>query len=197
MFILWVALAATVTLDVPGLTCPTCVEPVKKTLALSEGVNRVQVEWEKRAVVVDYDAKVTSEAKLRAALAKAGYAPTKAGEKASTDGAADLEVVTKPPPKPEGLLVAGKVTVIAVGTSNCTPCDAFKAQLAVVGARVGKLAVRVVDATDPDGAGAGYLPRKADVPYALVYGLEGKRLYAGPAGDAVYIAVEDALGVKR
>jgi hypothetical protein len=105
--------------------------------------------------------------------------------------------VSKPPKKPEGLLVAGKVTVVAVSTMKCAPCDRFKAQLAVVGARVDKLAVRMVDATDPDSNGAHYLPRKADVPYAFVYGIDGKNLYAGPAGDKVYTAVEDALGVKR
>ena len=195
--ILWVALAATVTLDVPGLTCPTCVAPVKKTLALTDGVTKVQIEWEKRTVVVEYDATKTDEAKLRAALATAGFAPLKAGDEAQALVDADLQVVEKPPAAPAALVVAGKVTVVAVGTSDCTPCDAFKRQLAVVGARVGRLAVRIVDASDPDGPGAHYLPRKADIPYAFVYALDGEQLYAGPAGDAVYIAVEDALGVER
>ncbi len=195
--ILWVALAATVTMDVPGLTCPTCVAPVKKTLALTDGVTKVQIEWEKRSVVVEFDAAKTNEAALREALSKAGFAPVKPGEKAPAALEADMETVEKPPAAPDALVVAGKVTVVAVGTSNCTPCDRFKKQLAVVGARVGKLAVRMVDASSPDSPGAKYLPRKADVPYAFVYALDGKQLYAGPAGDAVYGAIEDALGVKR
>ncbi|EIL99245.1 mercuric transport protein periplasmic component [Rhodanobacter thiooxydans] len=68
----WAAVK-TVTLFVPGMTCPACPITVKKALARVEGVDRVEVNADKRETVVAFDdAKTTVEA-LRKATADAGY----------------------------------------------------------------------------------------------------------------------------
>ncbi len=195
MLFMLVALLATqtATFDVPGLTCPTCVAPVKKALALTKGVSKIDIQWEARKVVVTYEG--TDEATLRAALTKAGFGATPKGQEVKADAVADLKPV-EATETPQMLAVAGKVTVVLVGMDGCAPCDNFKKELAVVGGRVPRLAVRVVDGLR--GKGKGYLPANADVPYVYVYDLEGKEGLKGAVGDgkAVYAAIEKALGVK-
>jgi len=188
-----VMMATPLVLEVPGLTCPTCVKPVQKTLALAPGVERVMVDLETRKVTIEFDATQTDEGKLRALLDQAGFPANAAGGPAMTQGKADWVKVGAPPPDPALLAVSGKATVVAVCMADCSPCDAFKKDLVLMGQRVSKVAIREVMVTD---AGSDrYLPAKASLPYAYVYDLGGKQVYAGSAGGDVYVAVEKALGV--
>ena len=61
---------------VPGLTCPTCVAPVKKALALTDGVKKVEIDWRTRMVKVTVDTPGEATRKrLSKVLADAGYSP--------------------------------------------------------------------------------------------------------------------------
>lgn len=73
------ALAATrtVTLAVPGMTCPVCPITVKKALKTVSGVSKVDVSYAKKEAVVTYDDAKTSVTALTKATADAGY-PSKA-----------------------------------------------------------------------------------------------------------------------
>jgi mercuric ion binding protein len=69
------ALAAsrTVTLAVPGMTCPVCPITVKKALKAVPGVSKVDVSFAKKDAVVTFDDAKTSVAALTKATADAGY----------------------------------------------------------------------------------------------------------------------------
>ena len=68
----WAAMQ-TVTLNVPGMTCPVCPITVKKALQKVSGVSQVEVSYEKKAAVVTFDdAKTTTESLLKA-TENAGY----------------------------------------------------------------------------------------------------------------------------
>lgn len=69
------ALAApkTVTLSVPGMTCPACPITVKKALSKVQGVSKVDVNYEQRLAVVTYDDAKADVDKLTKASASAGY----------------------------------------------------------------------------------------------------------------------------
>lgn len=69
------ALAATqtVTLSVPGMTCATCPITVKKAISKVEGVDKVDVTFEKREAVVTFDDAKTSVQQLTKATEDAGY----------------------------------------------------------------------------------------------------------------------------
>lgn len=66
----------TVTLSVPGMTCPVCPLTVKKALGNVEGVSAVDVDFDKREATVTFDDAKTGPAALRAATADAGYPST-------------------------------------------------------------------------------------------------------------------------
>ncbi|MBN8717428.1 mercury resistance system periplasmic binding protein MerP [Thermomonas sp.] len=72
------ALAATrsVTLDVPGMTCPACPITVKKALSRVDGVSRIEVNFDRREAVVTFDDAKTNVAALTKATANAGYPST-------------------------------------------------------------------------------------------------------------------------
>ena len=188
-------LASPVVFEVPGLTCPTCVKPVQKALALAKGVQKVQVDLEHRKVTVEFDSAQTNEATLRALLTDTGFPANEAGAPPAVQGEADWVKVGVPPPVPASLAVQGKATVVAVCSPDCAPCEGFKKSLGFMAQRVAKVAIREVLVTD-SGSGA-YLPKGASVPYAYVYDRTGAQVFAGAAGDAVFTAVEDALGVRR
>ena len=78
------ALAApkTVTLDVPGMTCPLCPITVKKALQKVEGVSKVDVNFKKKEAVVTFDDAKTKIDSLTKATADAGY-PSNAKEGAT------------------------------------------------------------------------------------------------------------------
>ncbi|GAC1432909.1 MAG: hypothetical protein NVS1B11_00030 [Terriglobales bacterium] len=50
----WAA-SKTVTLKVPGMTCPTCPITVKKALNKIDGVSKVEVRYEKKQALVTFD----------------------------------------------------------------------------------------------------------------------------------------------
>lgn len=66
----------TVTLDVPGMTCPTCPITIKKSLRKIDGVGAITADVEKKTVTVTYDDTKTQPAALTRATADAGYPST-------------------------------------------------------------------------------------------------------------------------
>lgn len=72
----------TVTLAVPGMTCPVCPITVKKALTRVDGVTKAVVNFDKRQAVVTYDDAKTNVDTLTKATANAGYPST------ATEGAA-------------------------------------------------------------------------------------------------------------
>lgn len=73
-----IALAApvTVTLDVPGMTCPLCPITVRKALERVDGVLNVKVSFDRREAVVIFDDSRTTVQALTRSTADAGYAST-------------------------------------------------------------------------------------------------------------------------
>lgn len=63
----------TVTLNVPGMTCPACPLTVKKALQKVAGVSKIDVRYEKKQVVVTFDDQKTKTEALVKATADAGY----------------------------------------------------------------------------------------------------------------------------
>jgi len=74
----WAALQ-TVTLAVPGMTCPVCPVTVKKALTRVDGVTKAEVNFDKRQAVVTYDDAKTNVETLTKATADAGYPSTVEG----------------------------------------------------------------------------------------------------------------------
>ncbi|MDE2085815.1 MAG: mercury resistance system periplasmic binding protein MerP [Xanthomonadaceae bacterium] len=68
----WAA-TQTVTLAVPGMTCPVCPITVNKALTRVAGVDKVDVNFEQRAVTVAFDDTKTNVNALIAATTNAGY----------------------------------------------------------------------------------------------------------------------------
>jgi mercuric ion binding protein len=71
----WAA-TKTVTLAVPGMTCAACPITVKTALAKVDGVEKTEVHFEKREIVVTYDDAKTTVVALTKATAGAGYPST-------------------------------------------------------------------------------------------------------------------------
>ena len=67
------AATRTVTLDVPGMTCPVCPITVRKALHSVPGVKKVDVVFAKKEAIVTYDNAKTNVAALTKATADAGY----------------------------------------------------------------------------------------------------------------------------
>lgn len=67
------AASQTVTLSVPGMTCPVCPITVKAALSQVKGVSQVSVAFDKRETTVTYDNAVTNLQALTKATAAAGY----------------------------------------------------------------------------------------------------------------------------
>jgi len=76
----WAA-TKTVTLDVPGMTCPTCPITIKKALNKVQGVSKVDVSYEKKQAVVTFDDTKTDTKALVKATTNAGYPSQPEGEK--------------------------------------------------------------------------------------------------------------------
>src|SRR6266404_5849369 len=68
----WAA-TRTVTLNVPGMTCPTCPITIKKALNKVQGVSKVDVSYEKKQAVVTFDDTKTGPNALVKATTDAGY----------------------------------------------------------------------------------------------------------------------------
>lgn len=80
LFLLTVMLTApawaaqkTVTLYVPGMTCPACPITVKKALSRVDGVKNIKVAFEKREATVTFDDSKASAQALIQATKNAGY----------------------------------------------------------------------------------------------------------------------------
>ena len=69
---LWAA-TQTVTLTVPGMTCAACPITVKQAISKVDGVNKVNVSFDKREAVVTFDDAKASVPKLTHATENAGY----------------------------------------------------------------------------------------------------------------------------
>lgn len=67
------AASKTVTLAIPGMTCPVCPITVKKALSRVEGVTQTSVNLDKKEARVTFDDTKTSIAAIRKATADAGY----------------------------------------------------------------------------------------------------------------------------
>lgn len=65
-----------VTLDVPGMTCPTCPITIKKALNKVPGVTNVAVNYDKKQAVVSFDDTKTDTKTLVKATTDAGYPST-------------------------------------------------------------------------------------------------------------------------
>mgnify|MGYP001078786952 CR=1 FL=1 len=71
----WAA-TQTVRLSVPGMTCAACPITVKKALTKVDGVQRVEVSYEKLTAVVSFDDTRTTVEALTKATENAGYPST-------------------------------------------------------------------------------------------------------------------------
>ncbi|GAC1623924.1 MAG: mercury resistance system periplasmic binding protein MerP [Candidatus Acidiferrum sp.] len=63
----------TVTLHVPGMTCPVCPITVKKALEKVQGVSKVDMRFEKKQVLVTFDDAKTNTETLVNATTNAGF----------------------------------------------------------------------------------------------------------------------------
>src|SRR5882724_6653338 len=63
----------TVTLNVSGMTCAACPITVKKALEKVAGVSKIDVQYEKKQVVVTFDDTKTNTDALVKATTNAGY----------------------------------------------------------------------------------------------------------------------------
>jgi mercuric ion binding protein len=73
----------TVTLSVPGMTCPACPITVKHALTQVDGVTRIDMRFERREAIVTFDNAKTTVQALTQATKNAGYpsAPVEAPSK--------------------------------------------------------------------------------------------------------------------
>ncbi len=65
-----------VTLAVPGMTCPACPVTLKKALLKQPGVSAVAVRYPEKKLVVDYDDAKTSSAEIMKDTASVGFPST-------------------------------------------------------------------------------------------------------------------------
>ncbi|QJC81561.1 mercury resistance system periplasmic binding protein MerP [Pseudomonas umsongensis] len=68
----WAAMQ-TITLAVPGMTCPACPITVKKALTKVDGVTKAEVSFENREAIVTFDDTKTNALALKKATEDAGY----------------------------------------------------------------------------------------------------------------------------
>lgn len=71
----WAAIQ-TITLSVPGMTCPACPITVKKALSGVAGVQKAEVSFEEREAVVTFDDAQTTVEAITRATENAGYPST-------------------------------------------------------------------------------------------------------------------------
>jgi mercuric ion binding protein len=68
----WAAMQ-TVTLSVPGMTCPACPITVKTALSRVDGVETIKIEFDERLAIVTFDDAKTNVEALTEATENAGY----------------------------------------------------------------------------------------------------------------------------
>ena len=62
-----------ITLNVPGMTCPACPITIKKTLMKQPGVTAVNVVYAKKELVVKFDDAKTNPAAIMKSTASVGF----------------------------------------------------------------------------------------------------------------------------
>ena len=67
------AITKKATIRVDGMTCVKCSGSVEKALKATEGVEKVEVNLERKEAVVDYDDAKVTEAKLREVINATGF----------------------------------------------------------------------------------------------------------------------------
>lgn len=61
------------TIRVDGMKCAKCSGSVEKALKATQGVEKVEVSWERKEVVVEYNDEQVTEAKLREVINATGF----------------------------------------------------------------------------------------------------------------------------
>ena len=61
------------TIRVDGMTCAKCSGSVEKALKATQGVEKVEVSWQRKEVVVEYDDEKVTEVKLREVINATGF----------------------------------------------------------------------------------------------------------------------------
>lgn len=61
------------TIRVDGMKCAKCSGSVEKALKATQGVEKVEVSWQKKEVVVEYNDEQVTEAKLREVINATGF----------------------------------------------------------------------------------------------------------------------------
>ena len=61
------------TIRVDGMKCAKCSGSVEKALKATPGVEKVEVSWERKEAVVEYDDEKVTEAKLREVINSTGF----------------------------------------------------------------------------------------------------------------------------
>ena len=72
---MWAA-PKSITLDVPGMTCPACPITIKKTLLKQPGVTSVAVRYQKKELVVAFDDAKTNASAIMKSTASIGFPST-------------------------------------------------------------------------------------------------------------------------
>jgi mercuric transport protein len=61
------------TIKVDGMTCAKCTGSVEKALKATDGVEKVEVNLQRKEAVVEYDDEKVTEAKLREVITATGF----------------------------------------------------------------------------------------------------------------------------
>jgi mercuric ion binding protein len=61
------------TIRVDGMKCAKCSGSVEKALKATQGVEKVEVSWQRKEVVVEYDDEKVTEAQLREVITATGF----------------------------------------------------------------------------------------------------------------------------
>jgi periplasmic mercuric ion binding protein len=75
------AATKTITLNVPGMTCPACPITINKALNKVQGVSKVEISLEKKQAVVTFDDTKADTKTLVKATTESGYPSQPEGEK--------------------------------------------------------------------------------------------------------------------
>ena len=61
------------TIRVDGMKCAKCSGSVEKALKATQGVEKVEVSWQRKEVVIEYNDEQVTEAKLREVINATGF----------------------------------------------------------------------------------------------------------------------------
>lgn len=186
---------------ITGMDCAGCQVELQRALEALEPVKSAQVSFDEGAACVTLDGAVTGEA-LQAAIVKAGFAspevsavaecpvafkPAARKDPWTNPGDLDVKIIsTGDAVKLEEHVVAGKFTIVDFGASWCGPCHTAAADLTVYLDHHADAAVRAISlpGADPKASFASavakqHLALAPGLPWFVVYGPDGKKLYEG------------------